>query len=164
MFQLLAALQIPVVRTGVVSVLSTLLLSLQTSPTAFHKVWKARRIMETSHCSGMRFWKFDEFHVVSKYFFHVWQVIPALVDVFGQLEREGSQSSSATLGRLATLCHTLMVLHRGQPDTYQPLMTYLEVSSCSYVENILSPEKFPLSLWCNSFVKLFFQFLSFSCL
>ncbi|KAK8390902.1 hypothetical protein O3P69_016929 [Scylla paramamosain] len=88
--KLLTALQIPVVRTGVVSVLSTLLLSFQSSPTAFHKV------------------------------------IPAMVDVFGQLEREGSPSSTATLGRLATLCHTLMVLHPGQPDIYQPLMNCLE--------------------------------------
>ncbi|MPC14436.1 Ubiquitin carboxyl-terminal hydrolase 38 [Portunus trituberculatus] len=87
---LLTALQIPVVRTGVVSVLSTLLLSFQSSPTAFHKV------------------------------------IPAMVDVFGQLEREGSPSSTATLGRLATLCHTLMALHPGQPDIYQPLMNCLE--------------------------------------
>ena len=56
------------------------------------------------------------------------QVIPAMVDVFGQLEREGSPSSCATLGRLATLCHTLMVLYPSQPDTYQPLMNCLEVS------------------------------------
>ncbi|XP_045582441.2 ubiquitin carboxyl-terminal hydrolase 38 isoform X1 [Procambarus clarkii] len=87
--KLMNALQIPVVRNGIVSVISTLLLSFQHSPIAFHKI------------------------------------IPLVIDVFNRLEREGSQSATSTLSRLATLGHSLMALHPGHPDTYQPLMDIL---------------------------------------
>lgn len=88
--KLLAHVHIPVVRSGVIAVSSTLLLSFQHSPVAFHKI------------------------------------LPQIIDLFGRLEREGSESASTTLNRLAVLCHTLMVLFPGHPDQYQPLADVLE--------------------------------------
>ncbi|XP_066976939.1 ubiquitin carboxyl-terminal hydrolase 38-like isoform X1 [Macrobrachium rosenbergii] len=87
--KLLTAMHIPVVRNGIVSVISTLLLSLQHSPVAFHKI------------------------------------IMPLLEVFGRLERECSDNARMTLNHLATLVFTLMALHPGYPQTYQPLMDVL---------------------------------------
>ncbi|XP_042876347.1 ubiquitin carboxyl-terminal hydrolase 38-like isoform X2 [Penaeus japonicus] len=87
--KLLAHVHIPVVRSGVIAVSSTLLLSFQHSPVAFHKI------------------------------------IPQIIDLFARLEREGSESATTTLNRLAVLCHTLMVLFPGHPDHYQPLVDVL---------------------------------------
>ncbi|KAK7063182.1 hypothetical protein SK128_006534 [Halocaridina rubra] len=87
--KLLTAMQVPVVRNGIVSVVSTLLLSLQHSPIAFHKI------------------------------------IPLLIEVFVRLEQECSDNARATLLQLATLVYTLMALHPGYPQTYQPLMDVL---------------------------------------
>ncbi|KAK4310617.1 hypothetical protein Pmani_017827 [Petrolisthes manimaculis] len=88
--KLLINLRIPVVRDGVMSVLSTLLLSFQHSPIAFHKV------------------------------------INSMIEMIEVLAREDSTSSMETLCRLSTLAHTLMALHPGHPDAYQPLMEALQ--------------------------------------
>ncbi|XP_071553008.1 LOW QUALITY PROTEIN: uncharacterized protein [Panulirus ornatus] len=105
--KLMSALHIPVVRTGVVSVTSTLLLSFQHSPIAFLKT------------------------------------IPALVEVFDRLEKEGS-SALATLNRLSTLCHALMVLHPGHPDGYQVLMVVImkyQTPSEEEIQNLIQEHR-----------------------
>ncbi|XP_076056020.1 ubiquitin carboxyl-terminal hydrolase 38-like isoform X2 [Oratosquilla oratoria] len=87
--KLLNALAIPVVRKGVVQVLSTLLLSFQHSPVAFHKI------------------------------------ITPMVEMFGRLEREGTDSANKMLTCLVTLSRTLLLMHPGHPQLYQPLFDVL---------------------------------------